>query len=176
MSETDHDHARFFGPEIAAAQAMVAVNQHVNAGEVHHALAALSELIQEFPRYAPAFNTLGWLHANPLENPRQALVCYRRALELDPTYPPVYFNLLVALNTLGQRAEIPALVDRALTVPGIDAGKIHHQLGIMFELAHDHEQAERCYGDAIQATLSTIELESYEAALRRCRDKARRSA
>src|SRR5262245_31089371 len=118
----DTDHARYFGSELVAGQALLSINQHVNAGNLRMALAELSDLIRAFPRFAPAYNTLGWLYANPLENPRQALVCYRRALELDPMYPPVYFNLLVALNTLGQSAELPALAERALKVPGIDPG------------------------------------------------------
>lgn len=171
--ETDHD--PYFGADVAARQAMVSIHQHIEANDVALALAELSELIRTFPHFAPAYNTLGWLYATPLENPRKAIVCYRRALELDPAYPPVYFNLLVVLNTLGFSAEIPALVERALVVPGIDPGKIYHQLGVMFELARDYAQAERCYEEAILATLSLAELESFEAALQRCQAKAQRS-
>ncbi len=176
MAESDGDHLHYFGSDLVTGQALASINQHINAGNLRGALAELSDLIRAFPRFAPAYNTLGWLYANPLENPRQAIVCYRRALALDPDYPPVYFNLIVALNTLGLSAEVPALAERALIVPGIDPGKIHHQLGITFELARDYKQAERCYGDAIQATLSVTELESFAVALRRCQDKAERSA
>jgi len=175
MAVPETDHARYFGPDVVAGQAMVSIHQHIHENDVGLALSELSELLRAFPRFAPAYNTLGWLYANPLESPRQALVCYRRALALDPAYPPVYFNLLVALNTLGLSDEIPALADHALGVPGIDAGKIYHQLGIMFEVARDHAQAERCYEEAIQATLSLLDLESFEAALQRCQDKAQRS-
>lgn len=176
MAEPDADPRRFFVPELVPAQAMVSINQHVNAGNVRPALAELQDLIAAFPRFAPPYNTLGWLYANPLERPRQAIPCYRCALELDPDYPPTYFNLAVTLNTLGLTAELPALIARGLAVPGIDAGKLHHQLGTMYELARDYERAARCYGDAIEATLSTAELDSFDSALQRCEAKAARSA
>ena len=172
MAEPDDDPRRFFPVTLVAAQALAAINQHVNGGNLRAALGELAELIRVFPTYAPAYNTLGWLYANPLESPREALPCYRRALELDPDYPPVYFNLIVTLNTLGFVHEVPALVERALKVPGMDPGKIHHQHGTMFELQRDYARAAVCYREAIAATLSVAEMDAFQNALRRCQAKA----
>jgi tetratricopeptide (TPR) repeat protein len=174
--EPEPDPRRFFGPDLVASQAMASVHQHVNGGNLRAALAELQDLLTAFPAFAPAYNALGWLYANPLERPHDAIACYRQALALDPSYPPVYFNLVVALNTLGHTGEIPALVARGLAVPGADRGKLLHQLGTMYELARDYPEAARCYSEAIDATLSNADLEGFASSLERCEAKAARAS
>ena len=176
MARSDDDPGRFFHADLVASQAMAEIRARLDDDELPAALELLHELLSEFPRFAPAYDTLGWLYAHPLERPRDAIECYRHALHLDPTYAPTYVHLATVLTSLGELDELPALVERGLAVPGVERARLYHQLGVAFELQRDHHQAARCYTEAIDATLSTEDMEAYERDLARCEAKAARSA
>lgn len=148
------------------------VNKLIEQGQIKEASDALVELLEMFPNFAPGYNVMGWIYANPFGEPREAISIYLKAIELAPDYPPTYFNVLVALNTVGRYAEVPELVQKALELKGIDPAKIHYCLGMMYELQMDYQSGKEEYLQALRMTVVDSDFQQYQAAFQRCDQKA----
>lgn len=72
-------------------------------GNVAAAMELLRPLIVAEPTDARAHQDLGLCHQK-LNQPKEALDCFRRATEADPNYAPAFCNLGLALEDAGDRA------------------------------------------------------------------------
>ena len=144
------------------------INQHIEQNRIKEVVDELVALIESFQDFAPAYNVLGFLYANAFGDSQQAVLCYEKALLLDPDYAPTYFNLLVALNATGGFDRIPKLAEDALEKKGIDPGKIYFCLGMMHELKHQLDAAKHHYQIAVVNSVLDNEIIQYRKAIERC--------
>jgi tetratricopeptide (TPR) repeat protein len=144
------------------------INQHIEQNRINEAIEELVTLIESFQDFAPAYNVLGFLYANAFGDPHQAILCYDKALSIDPEYAPTYFNILVALNATGGFDRIPGLAKEALEKRGIDPGKIYFCLGMMHELRQQFDHARQQYQIAVRNSVLDNEIIQYRKAIERC--------
>ena len=77
----------------------------------------------------------------------QALICFDRALALDPGYAEAWFAKGVGLFNLRRYDESLAALDKALAIdPGMAAA--WHLKGMVLGTIGRHEEAQECYGNA----------------------------
>ena len=153
---------------LAPLRRLFEINQLVDRSELKEAVNELLGLIDEYPNFGPSYNLLGYLYGNHFNDPRQAIPCYEKAVELDPEYAPTYFNYLIALNSVGAFDIVPSIAEKASSVKGIDNGKINYCLGMMYELKNDIQEAAQAYRLAITSSVNSQEIVQYREALERC--------
>ncbi|MBF0291031.1 MAG: tetratricopeptide repeat protein [Nitrospinae bacterium] len=78
----------------------------------------------------------------------QAMQAFKKAIELDPKYPPVYLNAGVALTRKGNKTEAVKAYKKALSLdPTIAEG--YNNYGLLMKDAGDLKQAEAAFRKAI---------------------------
>jgi tetratricopeptide (TPR) repeat protein len=143
----------------------------IKDGYFESAFGRLEQLLVEDPLYGKAYNHLGWLYETKLKDYRKAEEFYKKALDTDPDYHPVYTNYSILLSTLGKYDELKLLLDRALTVPGIDKANVFNEYGIMYEQMKDFNKAITFYKQCAEMTLSKDTLNRAMESMERCKLK-----
>ena len=147
------------------------VDRHLRAGEANQAAALAEELVRRFPDFAAGYHYLGWLWAEAYQDHQRAMAAFEEALNRDAAYAPAYLGWLRAANECGRFDPIPEVASQALEVPGIDAGRIHHQLGLCYEQQRRWPEALAQYREAMLHTLDNQDLAAYRGARERCLEK-----
>lgn len=78
----------------------------------------------------------------------QAMQAFKKAIELDPKYPPVYLNAGVALTKKGNKAEAAKAYKKALSLDPTIA-EAYNNYGLLMKDAGDLKQAEAAFRKAI---------------------------
>jgi tetratricopeptide (TPR) repeat protein len=157
--------------QITPAKALYHINQLLEDRQLDLALDELRSLFESFPEYAPAFNLLGWIHANFFQDQPNARKCYQFALDFEPEYAPSYFNMMIACNILGDYEKVRMLGERAMAVVGVDQGKIYHEIGLSYELQGDYPAAKSNFQKATFATIVDGDFDRFSKASNRCESK-----
>jgi tetratricopeptide (TPR) repeat protein len=94
-------------------------------GALHRALEILQQCVGEQPKLPHAHTNLG-IAKLVLEDPNGALVCFDRALAMDPGHIPSLYNRGAVLRGLGRLEESLATIEKILKLdpkfqPAIDA-------------------------------------------------------
>jgi tetratricopeptide (TPR) repeat protein len=79
----------------------------------------------------------------------EAVDCYRKALQIRPTYADALNNLGVALAKKGQWDEAVQVLRRAVLCPPV-AADTYYNLGNLLAMQKKLDQATRCYVDALR--------------------------
>jgi serine/threonine protein kinase len=97
-------------------------------GNLNHAIAAASNLTEEWPSYAPGWTQLGrlWLESGELERAEAAL---RQAVNVDPTRSPPWNNLGVIANRRSQFEQAIICFEHAIACDPKNSGSLA-QLGV----------------------------------------------
>ncbi|RFM27964.1 tetratricopeptide repeat protein [Deminuibacter soli] len=146
-------------------------DQNIKDQRYADAMQTLEAILAEAPEYGKAYNHLGWLYETKYRDFKKAESFYKKCMEHEPEYTPVYLNLAMILSGMGKWDELEALLMRALDVPGIDRPSIYNEFGIMFEMLGDYGMATDHFKKAIRYTLSDTNLEAYKASIDRCKRK-----
>jgi len=146
-------------------------DQSIKEQRYADAMQTLESIIAESPEYGKAYNHLGWLYETKYYDYKRAEACYKKCLELEPEYTPVYMNLAVVLSGMRKWNELEALLTKALETPGVDQAAAQNEFGIMHEMKGEYDKAIASYKNAIRASLKNAKIDAYRDAIDRCRTK-----
>ena len=139
--------------------------------KITEAMSVLEGILIESPDYGKAYNHLGWIHETYYKDFVRSEENYRKCIAYKPEYTPVYTNLSITLSTLGKFKEQEELLANAINVIGIEKAGIYNEMGIMYELQGQYDNAIKHYKIAAQHTLVNLNLETYIGSIDRCKKK-----
>ncbi len=96
---------------------------------------------------------MGWLHETKFQDMATAEEHYKKALSLSPGYQYVYYNYAILLSSQQPWDDLNQLLEKAMSVPGINKAGIRNEYGIMFEQLEEYDRAMNSYKDAVSAKL-----------------------
>src|SRR5438045_3865424 len=128
-------------------------DQNIKDQRYADAMQTLEAILAESPGYGKAYNHLGWLYETKYRDLKKAEEYYRKCLDIEPEYAPVYMNLAVVLSGMEKWKELDELLSKALDTPGVDRAAVYNEYGIMHEMQADYEKAITNYKNAIRYTL-----------------------
>ncbi|MBX7052775.1 MAG: hypothetical protein K1X54_12125 [Flavobacteriales bacterium] len=146
-------------------------DQLIKEQKYTEAISTLQAILIEAPDYGKAYNHLGWIYDTKYRNYQMAEDHYRKCIAYTPEYTPVYLNLSITLSTLGKYDDQKTILMKALDVPGIDKATINNELGIMYELLGQFDDANEHYKLAIRYSLVDANIELYMNSIDRCKKK-----
>ena len=146
-------------------------DQYIKEQRYADAMQTLEAILAEAPEYGKAYNHLGWLYETKYRDVKRAEEYYKKCLEYEPEYTPVYLNLAVALSNMNKWNELESLLLQALEVPGIDRASMFNEYAIMHELKGEYDEAIQKFKEAIRSTLNDANLDTYKASIKRCQTK-----
>jgi tetratricopeptide (TPR) repeat protein len=138
---------------------------------ITEAFSILESILIEAPDYGKAYNHLGWIYDTHYREYAKAVEMYRKCMTYTPEYTAVYLNMSITLSTLGLYEDQRAVLEQALTVPGIDKPGIFNELAIMHELLGNYDEAISKYKEAARLSLINANIDTYVASIERCRRK-----
>ncbi len=148
-----------------------AADKEISNGNFTSAVEKLENILVEDPKFGKAYNHLGWLYETKFKDLDKAKEFYTKAVEFSPNYTSAYYNFAILLSTLGHYDELQMILAQALTVPGIDKGRINNEYGIMHEQMGDFENAIKYYRECIKFSLNNDEVDRVKNAIERCKSK-----
>lgn len=143
----------------------------INEGNIAQAVEILNSIIQEQPDYGKAYNHLGWVYERRYRDYAKAETFYRTALAYSPEYTPVYYNYAALLSIMNKFTDLERLLEKAMSVPGINRASIYNEYGIMHEIQRNFDLAIKNFKNAIAESLSEKDIEMYQESIRRCEKK-----
>lgn len=155
------------GPE----SRFVKADRLIEENKIQEASALLEELIVSHPGFGRAYNHLAFIYETKLKDYVKAEELYKQAMELSPEYPAVYLNYAILLSTLERFEEKKVILDKAITIPGINKSKVFNEYGILHEMGGEYEQAIYYYKAAIQKAYSEKDIEAYKGNISRVEQK-----
>lgn len=144
----------------------------INDGKISEAAHMLEEILSEAPDFGKAHNHMGWLYETKFKNYVKAEEYYKLALKFAPEYTAVYYNYAYLLSTLRKFDELQQLLDKAITVAGINFGTIYNEYAIMNELQGNYNDAVHYYKLYIRNIFDSKNIESAAESIKRCERKA----
>src|SRR4030095_8493502 len=91
----------------------------LSTGDPAGAAAILDEITSRFDTYGKAWCELGNLLQYQLSDLDGAAICYRKAMEVSPSYAPAYLGYADLLFTLEKFAEVNAILNQAMEIAGV---------------------------------------------------------
>jgi tetratricopeptide (TPR) repeat protein len=150
---------------------LLEADELIRNNKIADAVLLLESIISQTPDYGKAYNHLGWIYETKFKDVIKAEKMYKQCLAYNPEYPPVYLNLSIVLSLLSKFEEQEELLNKALSIPGIEKSGIINELGILNELKLDFNKAIEYYKTAIKQSLSDKNIETYLKSIERCRLK-----
>ena len=158
-----------YNPE--AEQMFSNADKKINEGNVQEAHQMLIALTDKFPEFGKAYNHLGYIYETKYRDAAMADAYYKYALKYAPNYPATYMNYAVVLSTSERFSELEELLNKALTVPGMNKDRIYNEFGIMKELQGLYDDAMAYYRKAITYSFVEKDIELYDKSINRCNIK-----
>ncbi|TAE69931.1 MAG: hypothetical protein EAZ85_12410 [Bacteroidetes bacterium] len=146
-------------------------DNEIKDGLIAEAFDTLTYIIEQDTEYGKAYNHLGWLYETKYKDYKRAEECYRLSLKYSPDYLAIYLNYAILLSTIEKFDELESLLNRALTVPGINKAKIWNEHAIMREIQGRYQEAITSYKQAIMNSLNNDDIASYEQSMQRSQKK-----
>lgn len=143
----------------------------IKDGYFDSAFRKLEEILVEDPFFGKAYNHMGWMYETKLKDYVKAEECYKKALDTDPNYTATYTNYSILLSTLNKYDELRLLLEKAITIPGVDRANVFNEYGIMYEQMGQYEQAIEHYRKCGEMTLNKDTLSRAMDSIDRCRTK-----
>jgi tetratricopeptide (TPR) repeat protein len=140
-------------------------------GEFEAAKELLIQLISEEPKYGQAYNHLGWLYKNKFADTEKAEKYYQLAIQYAPNYPACYFNYIYLLRDQGRLEELAALLKKAEGVKQVLRNTYYDEMGSLYEMQGNYNEAIRYYRLAIGLTLNKNTIDDLQQHISRCIEK-----
>ena len=144
----------------------------IKEGRVVDARNLLEECIEKYPTHGRSYNHLGWLHQEKYKDFVAAEKNFVKALEYAPEYPAVYKNYAFCLSTQRKFNELEKLLERALTVSGVDPSFVYEEYAIMYELQGDYRLAIQYFTEFAKTALDQKLVSNGLRAIDRCKLKS----
>ncbi|MFN8322506.1 MAG: tetratricopeptide repeat protein [Chitinophagales bacterium] len=139
--------------------------------KIGEAFSKLTGITQEMPTFGKAYNHLGWIYETKYKDFPNAEKFYKLAIENSPDYLAAYYNYAIVLSTLQKWDELTALLNKALTVAGINKSTIQNEFAIMYEAQGKYSEAIDAYKKYAAATFDNKQLDSAKDSIERCKKK-----
>lgn len=146
-------------------------DQLISEQRIGEAFSKLNSIIQEMPTFGKAYNHIGWIYETKYKDYPNAEKHYKQAIEYSPDYHAGYYNYAVVLSTLQKWDELVNLLNKALTVPGINKGTIYNEFAIMYEAQGKYHEAIDAYKKYIANIYDNKLIESASDSINRCKRK-----
>lgn len=143
----------------------------IKDGYYEAAFQKLENILVEEPTFGKAYNHMGWMYETKFRNYQKAEEFYQRALDCSPEYSPIYTNYSILLSTLGKFDKLEMLIEKGLTVAGVDKANLYNEKGIMREQQGRFNEAIEAYRTCAQLTLSNDTLNRAKDSIARCENK-----
>jgi tetratricopeptide (TPR) repeat protein len=143
----------------------------IRNNRIADAINLLEDIISRVPDFGKAYNHLGWVYETKIKDYQKAILMYKQCIAYMPEYPPVYINLSIVLSQLGLYDEQKDLLQKALSVKGVDKASLHNEFAIMNELTGDYNTALEHFKEAIKYSLNDTNVDMYIKSMDRCRKK-----
>lgn len=146
-------------------------DQLISEQRIGEAFSKLNSIIQEMPTFGKAYNHIGWIYETKYKDYPNAEKHYKLAIEYAPDYHAGYYNYAVVLSTLQKWDELTTLLNKALTVPGINKGTIQNEFAIMYEAQGKYNEAIEAYKRYIANIYDNKLIETASDSIARCKRK-----
>ncbi|MFN8286334.1 MAG: hypothetical protein U0V74_06255 [Chitinophagales bacterium] len=143
----------------------------ISEQKIGEAFAKLNGIIQEMPNFGKAYNHIGWIYETKYKDYPNAEKNYKQAIEYAPDYHAGYYNYAIVLSTLQKWDELKALLDKALTVAGINKGTIYNEYAIMNEAQQKYKEAIDAYKNYIANSFDNKQIDTAKDSIERCKKK-----
>ncbi len=118
----------------------------IETGDHKRALKSLLSCIAQDPSNFQAYNALGTLYVE--SQPKRALRCFQRSLELNPNYPLALYNIANLLKAEGRVKEAVSLYNEALKIDP-NLFQAYFNIGNILIESFDYEEAQKYLQRAI---------------------------
>src|SRR5688572_7956858 len=98
--------------------------EELRYGESPKALHLFNQIIKLDPEYARAYFQLGYLYQYDFKNYQSAGYYYKKCVELDPSFPDVYYHYLKVVITLGMTKLIHQVSEQAIEISGVNRADV----------------------------------------------------
>jgi Tfp pilus assembly protein PilF len=143
----------------------------LNQKQYEDAFDILKTINETDPSFGKAYNHLAWLYHWRLKDFVKAEENYKKAIELSPEYTPTYTNYAILLNTLRRWDDVAKTVSSAMSVPGVNRGALHNELGIMNESQGKFKEAIEEYRQYAFNSVETDTVDAAKSCIERCKKK-----
>ena len=143
----------------------------LNEKAIGEGMNMLKAILQEAPDFGKAYNHMGWIYETQYKDYANAEANYKKALEFMPEYHATYYNYAVVLSILQRWDDLAALLNKGLTVPGVNRGTLHNEFGIMYETQGKFQEAIEAYKKYAQTTFVNKQLDTAKESIERCKKK-----
>lgn len=146
-------------------------NLEIKNGKYEVASNILEKIIDIDANFGKAYNHLGYLYEVKFKEFEKGETLYKLCLEKSPLYPAVYYNYAVLLSTLGRFDDLKALLDTAITIPGVTLATMYNEYAIMHEQQGKLDDAIAYYKKCGLHTLDKNVLNRAKDSIDRCKLK-----
>lgn len=143
----------------------------ISEQKIGEAFAKLNSIIQEMPSFGKAYNHIGWIYETKYKDYPNAEKYYKQAIENSPDYHAAYYNYAIVLSTLQKWDELNSLLERALTVPGVNKATIFNEYAIMNEAQGKYNEAISAYKNYILNSFDNKQVDTAKDSIERCKKK-----
>jgi tetratricopeptide (TPR) repeat protein len=169
MSTTTHTQDEIIRANDLFLKASQLIKDNIKVGE---AVFILESILHDLPNFGKAYNHLGWIYKNKYQNNEKAVEYFEKCIELQPDFPPVYYNYASLLSQTGNFDRLEQILTQAISVHGIDKCIIFNEFGILHELRENYAEAEIFYIQSMKLALDNKLVDNRLSAVERCRKKA----
>ena len=143
----------------------------ISEQKIGEAFSKLTAITQEMPDFGKAYNHIGWIYETKYKDYPKAEKYYKLSIENQPEYHAAYYNYAIVLSTLQKWDDLKALLDKALTIPGINKSTIHNEYAIMYEGQGKYNEAIQAYKNYAANTFDSKQLDTAKDSIERCKKK-----
>ena len=148
----------------------------LSSGDPAAAAVILNEITSRFDNYGRAWCELANVLQYHLGDAEGATTCYRKAMEVTPGYAPAYLGYADALFSLERFAEVNAILNQAMEIPGVRKDIALLKSAMLMESQSRFDEAIDAYRDAILVSFADSEITRCEQGISRCQVKKKYSS
>ena len=145
--------------------------EKVNYGSTPKALLLLKEIVENDPFFARAHFQLGKLYYYDLNDYQAAGFHFKTCVELEPSFPDVYYDYLKLAVFLNMEKLVPKIVANGLATPGVCADCMYELSGLFFEKNKDWAKSINAYQKALIEVTDKNQKENIEESIERVKAK-----
>ena len=145
------------------------------SGDPAGAAALLDDIVARFDHYGKAWCELGNLLLYQLNDSDGAITCFKKCMDVMPSYAPAYLGYADALFQQEKYAESNAVINQAMEVRGVRRDLGLQKSALLMESQGRYDEAIKTYIEAILASFSEEEILKCERAINRCQIKKKYS-
>ncbi len=144
------------------------VKHLLSVGDIAGAATLLEEITGRFENYGKAWAEMGSLLHHELNDLEGAINCFRKAMEVTPSYAPSYLGYADVLFAQEKFAEVNAILNQAMEIQGVRKDIALYKSALLMESQGRFDEAIASYKDAILVSFAEEEIVRCEKGINRC--------